>query len=189
MISAILLAAGESKRMKDENKLVKNFKGIPLIKYSVDNILSSQIESLIIVLGYQKEKVEQIIEKNKKIKLTFNKNFEKGMSTSIQEGISNLHEKTEFFFICHADMPFVNPNIYNSLIKERNKNDIIVPTYKGQQENPILFSKVMKSEIMSVDGDFGAKKIINLNKNRVFNIEFNDENFKKNFNTKKNFNF
>ena len=55
MISAILLAAGQSKRMLNENKLTKKFNGIPLIKHSVDNILSSDISELIVVLGYQKK--------------------------------------------------------------------------------------------------------------------------------------
>ena len=55
MISAILLAAGQSKRMKGENKLAKKIQGIPLIKHSVKNILASSIGELIIVLGFQKE--------------------------------------------------------------------------------------------------------------------------------------
>ena len=75
MISAILLAAGQSKRMVGENKLTKEIKGIPLIKLSVKNILSSHIYELIIVVGYQKEIIETLIEKNNKIKIIFNKNF------------------------------------------------------------------------------------------------------------------
>ena len=55
MISAILLAAGQSKRMNDENKLAKEIQGIPLIKHSIKNILSSTVDELIVVLGYQKE--------------------------------------------------------------------------------------------------------------------------------------
>ena len=69
MISAILLAAGLSKRMINENKLVKNYKNIPLIKHAVGNVLNSSIDELIIVLGYQKEVIEKIIDENKKIKL------------------------------------------------------------------------------------------------------------------------
>ncbi len=68
MISAILLAAGQSKRMKGENKLIKKIQGVPLIKHSVKNILASSIDELIVVLGYQKETIENIIDKNKKIK-------------------------------------------------------------------------------------------------------------------------
>ena len=67
MISAILLAAGQSKRMNGENKLTKEIQGIPLIKHSVKNILASSIDELIIVLGHQKETIEKLINKNEKI--------------------------------------------------------------------------------------------------------------------------
>ena len=50
MISAILLAAGQSKRMKGENKLTKKIHGLPLIEHSVKNILSCSIDQVIIVL-------------------------------------------------------------------------------------------------------------------------------------------
>ena len=72
MISAILLAAGQSKRMNGENKLTKKIQDIPLIKHSVKNILSSSIDELIVVLGYQKEIIKKLIGKNKKIKIVFN---------------------------------------------------------------------------------------------------------------------
>ena len=77
MISAILLAAGESKRMKDENKLIKEINGLPLIKHAVKNILGSAIDELIIVLGHEKEVIKKFIDRDKKIKLVFNKNFYK----------------------------------------------------------------------------------------------------------------
>ena len=86
MISAILLAAGQSKRMNGENKLTKEIKSIPLIKHSVKNILASSIDELIIVLGHQKEIIEKLIDKNEKIKFVFNKNFESGMASSIKQG-------------------------------------------------------------------------------------------------------
>ena len=61
MISAILLAAGQSKRMHGENKLIRKIKGVPLIKLSVKNILASSIDELIIVIGHQKEIVKKQI--------------------------------------------------------------------------------------------------------------------------------
>ena len=99
MISAILLAAGQSKRMNGENKLTKKIQDIPLIKHSVKNILSSSIDELIVVLGYQKEIIEKLIGKNKKVKIVFNKNFENGMASSIKTGLNHFSEKTEAFFI------------------------------------------------------------------------------------------
>ena len=187
MISAILLAAGQSKRMDGENKLTKEIQGTPLIKLSVKNIIASSIDELIIVLGHQKEIIEKLIDKNEKIKFVFNKNFEKGMASSIKIGLNNLSEKTEAFFICLGDMPMVNSNIYNQLINSRNQKNIIVPTYNGQQGNPVLFDKSMKEKIMAIQGDVGAKKILKLNRDTILNVEVGNQSIRKDFNTKDDF--
>jgi len=187
MIAAILLAAGQSKRMNGENKLTKEIKGSPLIKLSVKNILASSIDELIVVLGYQKEIIEKFIDKNKKIKFIFNKDFESGMASSIKTGIDNLSEKTEAFFICLGDMPMVSPDIYNQLIKSKDNKEIIVPTYKGQQGNPVLFDKSMKEKVLDIRGDVGAKKILELNKDKILNLKINDQSVTKSFNTQDDF--
>ena len=187
MISAILLAAGQSKRMNGENKLTKEIKDIPLIKLSVKNILASSIDELIVILGYQKDIIEKLIDKNEKIKFVFNKDFESGMASSIKTGIDNLSDKTEAFFICLGDMPMINSDVYNQLIKSRSQKDILVPTYNGQQGNPVLFNKSMKEKIMDITGDVGAKKILELNKDKILNLELNDQSIVKGFNTQRDF--
>ena len=187
MISAILLAAGQSKRMVGENKLAKKIQGVPLIKLSVKNILTTSIDELIIVLGYQKEIIEKLIVKNEKIKFVFNKDFESGMASSVKAGLNHLSKNTEAFFICLGDMPMVNHDIYNQLIKSKDNKEIIVPTYKGQQGNPVLFDKSMKEIVMNITGNVGAKKILELNKDKILNLEINDQNISKGFNTQGDF--
>ena len=189
MISAILLAAGQSKRMTGENKLTKEIQGIPLIKYSVKNILASSIDELIIVLGYQNEIIEKLIDKNEKIKFVFNKDFKTGMASSIKKGLNHLSNNNEAFFICLGDMPWVKSDIYNLLIQSKGKKEIIIPTYNGQQGNPILFSVTFKDKIRTVEGDSGAKKIIATNKDKILICDTNDINVTKDYNTKDNFSF
>ena len=187
MISAILLAAGQSKRMGEENKLVKKIQDIPLIKHSVKNILLSSVNKLIIVVGHQKEVIQEIIDESNKIKFIYNEDFASGMASSIKIGIKHLPENTEFFFICLGDMPMINAKIYNQLIKSKDKKEIIVPNYKNQQGNPVLFNKSMKDKIMSIKGDMGAKKLIESNQYKVLNVSINDENIIRNYNTQENF--
>ena len=187
MFSAILLAAGQSKRMNGGNKLTKKIKGTPLIKYSVKNILNSSIDELIIVLGYQKEIIEKLIGRDEKIKFIFNKNFQNGMASSIKTGLNHLSEKTEAFFICLGDMPMVSHDIYNQLIKSKDNKEIIVPTYKGQQGNPVLFDKSMKEKVIDISGDAGAKKILELNKDKILNLEINDQSIARSFNIQDDF--
>ena len=75
MIKAILLAAGKSKRLKSENKLIKNFKNKPLINHSLQALVKSKIDKIVIVLGYQNKEVRKVIKKNKKNIFVFNKKF------------------------------------------------------------------------------------------------------------------
>ena len=188
MISAILLAAGESKRMNGENKLTKKINGVPLIKISVKNILESSVDELIIITGHKSDEITNTIDINKKIKFIFNKDYKSGMASSIKTGLNNLSEKTKSFLICLGDMPMINKDIYNQLIKKLKNKDIVVPIYKNQQGNPVLFSISMKNEIMNIEGDNGAKKILEKNRNKIFNLKINDEGVLKNFNTINNFN-
>ena len=174
MISSILLAAGQSKRMSGENKLIKSVKGIPLIKCALNNILKSHVNEIIIVLGYQNETIEKLIDKTSRIKFVFNSNFESGMASSIIKGIKKLSKKTDSFFISLGDMPSINYDTYNQLIKCNKNKKAIVPMFKGQQGNPVLFPKSFEEKLLSIQGDSGAKKILEINKKEVLNLEIND---------------
>jgi molybdenum cofactor cytidylyltransferase len=199
MISSILLTAGESKRMDGENKLVKEINGIPILKYAIKNILGSSIDEIIVVLGHEKEIIESIIEKNKKITFVYNKNYKKGVTSSIQTGLKFISKKAEAFFICLGDMPNVNQNIYNKMIKAKYnynkklkpnlKKEIIIPNYNTQEGNPLLFSKYMKKKIMNTKEDFVFEKIIELNREKVLNVPFKNGGVVLDFNTQEDFNF
>ena len=110
------------------------------------------------------------------------------MASSIKIGLSNLSNKTECFLICLSDMPMISKEIYNELIKNSKKNKIVVPTYKNQQGNPVLFSILMKDKIMGIKGDLGAKEILEKNKEFVFCFETNNQSILKNYNTADSFN-
>ena len=198
MISAILLAAGQSKRMNGENKLTKKIQGIPLIKHSVKNILASSIDELIVVLGHQKETIEKLIDKNKKIKFVYNKNYKNGISSSIQTGLRIISKKMEAFFICLGDMPDVNQNIYNKMIKTKLnynkklkpnfKKEIFIPTYEKKNGNPVLFTKHMKEKIMQISGDDGAKELIEIYKSKALHIPVKNRGITLDFDIQEDFN-
>ena len=118
MIKAILLAAGQSKRMKSENKLIKLYKNKPLINYSLNVLTKSKVNKIIIVLGHQFKEVKKIIKKNKKIIFTYNKNYKKGMASSIKKGLKKVFKNDDGFIVAQSDMPFVNNfNFRKSLLR------------------------------------------------------------------------
>ncbi len=189
MISAIVLAAGQSIRMGDDNKLVKKYKNRYLINHILNTLIKSKIEKIIVVLGFEKSRVRKIIIKNKKINFVFNKNYKSGMSSSIKAGLKRISERSIGFLIVQADMPLISKKIINSLcyaIRKKNK-EIVAPIYKRNIGNPIGFKSSMIKILNKTKGDSGAKKIIKRNKKNLSLIRVNSKFIFKNFNTQKDF--
>ena len=106
MISAILLAAGQSKRMERENKLIKKYKGKPLINHILKSLIKSKVNKIIIVLGYESRKIRKITLKSKKITFVFNSNYKQGISSSIKFGLKKINKKNKGFIIVQTDIMF-----------------------------------------------------------------------------------
>jgi molybdenum cofactor cytidylyltransferase len=162
MIKGILLAAGQSRRLKNENKLIKIFKDKPLIHHALNSVQNSKIKKLIIVLGYQFKEVKKNIKKNKKIIFVHNKNYKNGMSSSIKSGLKKISKKDKGFIILQSDMPFVKTSdinkIYNSLI--RKKYLVHALKYKNRIGNPIGFDISILNKFKKIRGNVGAKYMV-----------------------------
>lgn len=168
MISAILLAAGQSKRFGNNNKLITKYKNKNLIQLSLTNIINSNIDNVIVVLGHDQDLIKNKISKNKKIKFVINNKFRSGMASSIKSGLKKINIQTKGFFVCLGDMPKVNKNIYNKIIKSFNKhNQIIVPYYNNKRGNPVIFPIKYKKKFFKLKGDNGAKKLIKNNCQKI----------------------
>ena len=190
MIKAILLAAGQSKRFKGENKLIKKFKQKPLINHSLAALVKSKVKKIIVVLGYQHKDVKKIINKNKKIIFVINKNFKLGISSSIKTGIKKISKKDKGFIIVQSDMPFIKTSdinkIYNSIIKK--KHLVHVLKFKKKIGNPIGFDNSVLVKFRRMKGDVGAKFMVKrLKKNTNF-IKVSNRRVFKDLDIKKDFN-
>ena len=169
MISSILLAAGQSKRIQGENKLLKKYKKKYLINHILKSLIKSKVNKIIIVLGYENKKIKKIALKSKKIIFVVNSRYLKGISTSIKCGLKKISKKNIGFLIAHADMPLVSKTILNvlcSALKNKNK-EIFIPVYKKRIGNPLAFKYSMIKSLKKIKGDRGAKKLIRSNKSKI----------------------
>ena len=169
MIKAILLAAGQSKRMKSENKLIKLYKNKPLINYSLNVLKKSKVNKIIIVLGHQHKEVKKIIKKNKKIIFTYNKNYKKGMASSIKTGLKKISKNDKGFIVAQSDMPFVKQSDINKICRSINSKKFLVHAlkYKNRVGNPIGFDSSLIKKFKNIKGQFGAKFMVKRLKNRT----------------------
>ncbi len=183
MISAILLAAGQSKRMGGENKLIKKFRGKCLINHILKSLIKSKVRKIIIVLGYQSFKVKKKLIKSKKIKFIYNKSFKSGMASSIKAGLKKISKKNSGFLVVQGDMPFVSKTIINSLCSsiKRADKEIFIPFYKSKAGNPIGFKISFLKFLMKIKGDSGAKRIIRSHKRKIYKLKIQSNSILRDF--------
>ncbi len=169
MIKAILLAAGQSKRLKSENKLIKLYKKTPLINHSLKKLQKSNVNKIIIVLGHDYREIKKIIKKNKKNIFIYNKNFKKGMASSIKVGLNKVARNDEGFIVVQSDMPFIKTSdinkIYNSI--KLKKFLVYMLKFKNKIGNPIGFDISLIKKFKNIRGEFGAKFMVKRLKKRT----------------------
>ena len=190
MIKAILLAAGQSKRFKSENKLIRKFKNKALINHSLKALFKSKVDKVVIVLGYQNKEVRKVIKNNKKNIFVLNKKFSLGMSSSINAGLKKISKKDKGFIIVQSDMPFIKTSdinkIYNSISKKRHIVHAL--KFKNKIGNPIGFDSSVLTKFKRMRGDIGAKFIVKRLKNSTNFIKVLSKKVFKDLDLRKDFN-
>lgn len=159
-ISAILLTAGQSKRMGELKQLMPLGRST-IVEQAVTNMLESLVDEVIVVVGYKAEDVIEAIS-DKAIKVAINPDYDEGMSTSIIAGLNMVHSKIQAVMIALGDQPLVNSQTINILIEEFCNHDkgIAVPTYQGRRGHPVIFAIKYKEELLKLKGDVGGRQII-----------------------------
>ena len=176
MIKAILLAAGQSKRLKSENKLIKLYKKKPLINHSLNALHKSKVNKVIVVLGHQKKELQNIIKRNNKNIFTYNKEYKKGMASSIKAGLRKLNKKDKGFIIVQSDMPFIKSSDINKIYSSIKSKKYLVHVlkYRNRVGNPIGFDISIMKKFKKIKGDVGAKFMVKRLKKETRFIKINN---------------
>jgi molybdenum cofactor cytidylyltransferase len=176
-IGALLLAAGQSRRMGGPNKLLAKVDGAPMVAYVARRLLASRARPIIAVLGNQADAVEAALGKLP-VERVRNPEFAGGLSTSLKHGIAALPSDLEGALICLGDMPLISGRHVDRLIAAFNPLEgraIVVPTRRGKRGNPVLWSKRFFPEMAELAGDVGAKHLIGEHAELVAEVEMDDD--------------
>ena len=175
-IAAIILAAGQSRRMGKENKMLIKIDGKPMVRHAVEAVMQTGINKIFVVTGYQSKKLKNALN-GLKFKLVKNSQYSQGLSSSLKAGVNALPESIEGALVMLGDMPRVNPSHLNLLMdafKPDENKLICVPTSEGKRGNPVLWHKRFFSSISEVSGDVGARHLIGEYDDYVVDVEMND---------------
>ncbi len=176
-IGALLLAAGQSRRMGGPNKLLADIAGTPMVARVAQRLLASRARPIVAVLGNKADEIDVALGKLP-VERVRNPDFADGLSTSLRRGIAALPADLDGALVCLGDMPLVTGRHIDRLIAAFNPLEgraIVVPTRRGKRGNPVLWSKQFFPEMAQIAGDVGARHLIGEHAELVAEIEMDDD--------------
>jgi molybdenum cofactor cytidylyltransferase len=149
--SAILLAAGESKRMGTMKALLP-WQGVTLIEYQIDSLLSAGVDEICLVVGHRYKEISAPIKSRSGIKLVVNENYMEGKTTSIKAGLNQINPNTDTVMILSVDQPRPRDIISTILNAHKSVNKLITyPTYKNKGGHPVIFDGKLLPELNNIN--------------------------------------
>ena len=175
VISAIILAAGESKRMGKPKQLMPLGQGT-ILEQTIDNLLNSKMNEVIVVVGNRAEEMTNLIA-GRPITIAVNPAYRHGMSTSIVTGLGLISDKTQAVMLTLADQPFVDSRTINRLVEEFSNHNkgIALPVYQGRRGHPVIFAIKYKEELLRLKGDVGGRQIIKEHPDDILEVAVDSE--------------
>jgi molybdenum cofactor cytidylyltransferase len=172
----VILAAGASTRLGRPKQLLP-WQGKTLLQHAVETALAIATQP-VVVTGCNADQLVAGVDQTQ-VHIVFNPGWQQGIASSIRCGLQALLNRTPapdqvIFMVC--DQPFVSPGLLLDLINERQKShkSIIASSYAGTLGIPALFDKTHFSQLLDLQGDTGAKKIIQQFSEEVASVPFEE---------------
>jgi molybdenum cofactor cytidylyltransferase len=176
-IAALILAAGQSRRMGPLNKLLQPVDGKPMVQWAVEAAGQSQADSVYVVVGHEAQAVRAALA-NDAVSFIDNPDYADGISTSIRRAVATLPDTVDGVVVCLGDMPRIRPQQIDRLIAAFNPLEgraICIPTWQGKRGNPVLIGRQFFAEIQEISGDVGARYLIGQYPDLVCEVEMGND--------------
>jgi molybdenum cofactor cytidylyltransferase len=172
-VAAIVLAAGQGRRMGGANKLAATIAGRPLARIAAEAAVASKADPVVVVTGHEPERVGASLA-GLDVAVVHNPDFADGLSTSLRRGIAALPEDVDGAVVLLADMPAVDAATVDRLVEAFDPAAgtlIVLPTFGGKRGNPVLWSRRLFAEVAAVTGDTGGRHLIGQHADAVVEVE------------------
>ena len=172
MISALVLAAGLSRRM-GRPKLLLQLEGKPILRWSVEGVLR-HIDDVLVVTGPEDGAIRTALT-GLAVRFVANPRPEDGQGTSIASGVAALSPMTDAVLVVLGDQPRLYPDVIPALAdaSRRSGKPVVAPVYQGVQGTPVLFGAAVFPELQALGGDTGARAIVQRDPTRLELVAFN----------------
>ncbi len=169
MIAGIVLAAGFARRM-GRQKLLLDLRGKPVVRWVVEAVLP-HVGDVVVVTGLDDQGVRVALE-GLAVRFAVNPRPQAGQGSSIAVGMAALKPWTTAVLIALGDQPRLPEGVIAGLLRERERSGkaIAAPVYRGTQGTPVLFDGAVFGELAGLDGDAGARSVVQARPERVARV-------------------
>ncbi len=175
-LAAIILAAGESTRFGQSNKLLAPLKGKAVLTHTLETVCALGLGQVILVSGHDRQMVERLAA-DYPLGHHHNAAYRRGMGRSIACGARELHGATEGVFICPGDMPYLPAALFHAMAARfaaEAQQAIMRPSFDGKPGHPVLFPVHFYSDLAKLNDDLGAREIIARQRSRLVTLDWPD---------------
>lgn len=174
MLSAIVLAAGESKRM-GRPKAILEFGASTFLETICARLREARMDEVIVVLGAHADEVMSAV-RLPRARVVINREFSRGQLSSLHCGLGGVDERSAGALVALVDHPLVAPSTYRGLRAawESSPEKIAVTRFMGRGGHPIIFPRALFSELMEAPPEVGARAVLMRDAGRVRWIGFDD---------------
>lgn len=169
-IAAVVLAAGRSTRMGPANKMLADIAGQPMVRWVAEAALASRARPVVVVTGHMAAEVSSALA-GLDVTLVANPDYATGLASSLKAGIRALPPSYDGALILLGDMPRIAPDHLDTLMAAFATDTIVVPVHQGRQGNPVLWPAKYFSELLQLDGDVGAKRLLGMHTAHVREVD------------------
>lgn len=176
MIAAIILAAGESRRMGYPKALLR-YRGSTFLEGILEASAAAGLDPLVVVLGPDWSKVLSSINLRRTITEVRNLQPETGQLGSIQRGVEAIiNHPVDAGLIWPVDQPHVSVRTVEQLIGAFRAGGaaIVVPSCSGRRGHPVVFGRVTFQELLTAPADVGARAVVRAHAGHVREVPVAD---------------
>jgi molybdenum cofactor cytidylyltransferase len=171
-VAAIVLAAGRSSRMGPQNKLVADIGGMPMVRRVVETALASTARPVMVMTGHMAAEVAAALS-GLDVTLVANPDYATGLASSLKVGIRAVPDACDGALVLLGDMPLITAEHLGALVDAFGvaPERIVVPVHEGRQGNPVIWPRRHFAELLQLEGDAGAKRLIGAHRQDVREVE------------------
>ncbi len=163
-LPGVVLAAGQGTRFRDGYKLLMPFRHRAIIYHSVRALLDSQCEPVVLVVGFEREKILKALGElrdHPKLRIVYNERWQSGQAFSVRAAIEHLPQDAPGVLFLPGDMPLMRSVLVDRVTQRfLQTGELCFPIYQGQKGHPTAFPRELLGRLCELEGDVGGLSLV-----------------------------